>query len=231
MFQTFLVRPLFNLLIVIYNVLPVPDLGLATILFTVLVWGVLLYPLSRKLFASQEAMSKLQPELKRLQEVHKHDRGEQAKATMTLYREHGVNPFTGCIVILVQLPIFFALFRVFSLATNPENLSLLYGFVSQPAAVHATLFGLLDLARPNAVLAVLTGLAQFVQSKLTILPLAPDARAQDFTRIMSVQTTYVFPVLIAFAALSFPAGLSLYWVTSTSLQIAQRLWAKRKSHG
>ncbi|MBI3305459.1 membrane protein insertase YidC [Candidatus Parcubacteria bacterium] len=230
MFQTILVRPLLNLLIGIYNVLPVSDLGLATILFTVLVWGVLLYPLSRKIFASQEAMTKLQPELKRLQEAHKDDRGAQAKATMALYREHGVNPFTGCIVILVQLPIFFALFQVFRMATNPESLSLLYGFVAKPTVVHATLFGLVDLARPNAVLAVLTGLTQFVQSKLTILPSSPDARAQDFTRIMSAQTTYVFPVLIAFAALSFPAGLSLYWVTSTALQIAQRLWAKRKSH-
>lgn len=228
MFEQFLVRPLFNLLVVIYNFLPIADLGVATVIFTLVVWGVFLYPLSRKMFRSQEALTKLQPELKSIQDRHANDREAQAKATMALYRERGVNPLGGCLIILVQLPIFIALFTVFRRATDPASLALLYPAVSRPEAINTMFLGLLNLAQPNAVAAVLTGIAQFIQSKLTVTPPAGGGRGADVARVMSLQATYVFPVLITFAALQFPAGLTLYWFTSTALQILQRLWAKRQ---
>lgn len=229
MFEQFLVRPLFNLLVVIYNILPIADLGVATVVFTVVVWGILLYPLSRKMFRSQDALAKLQPELKRIQEHHANDKEAQAKATMALYRERGVNPFGGCLIIIVQLPIFIALFQVFQRATDPSSLALLYHWVSRPEAINALFLGFLNLARPNVVAAVLTGIAQFIQSKLTVPPSAGGDRGQDIARILSMQATYVFPVLITIAALQFPAGLTLYWFTATTLQILQRLWVKRQT--
>ncbi|MBI2624062.1 membrane protein insertase YidC [Candidatus Parcubacteria bacterium] len=228
MFEQFLVRPFFNLLVIIYNILPIQDLGVATVLFTIIVWGVLLYPLSRRMFRSQDALAKLQPELKQIQERHADSREAQAKATMALYRERGVNPFGGCLIIVVQLPIFIALFTVFRRATDPGSMSLLYSAVSRPETINATFLGLLNLAQPNVLAAILTGMAQFLQSKLTVIPPAAGGQ-QDFARIMTLQATYVFPVIIAFAALQFPAGLTLYWLTSTILQILQRLWVKRQS--
>lgn len=229
MFEQFLVRPLFNLLVVIYNILPVADLGVATVVFTVVVWGILLYPLSRKMFRSQDALAKLQPELKRIQEHHANDKEAQAKATMALYRERGVNPFGGCLIIIVQLPIFIALFTVFRRATDPTSLALLYHWVSRPEAINAIFLGFLNLAQPNVVAAVLTGVAQFIQSKLTVTAPTAGDRGQDVGRILSMQATYVFPVLITIAALRFPAGLTLYWFTATTLQILQRLWVKRQT--
>ena len=114
-FNQILFFPLFNALILIYNYLPIKDMGMAIIILTILI-RFILYPLSKKSIQSQKAISKIQPEVKKIQKKYKDNKEEQAKQLMLLYRKSGVNPAAGCLPILIQLPVLIALYRVFLLA-------------------------------------------------------------------------------------------------------------------
>ena len=109
-FNQFLYQPLFNVLIFFYNVIPGHDLGVAIILVTLLI-RVVLFPLSKKGIKSRKALEELQPKIKEIQNKHK-DKEERARQMMTFYKENKVNPASGCLPLLVQLPIFIALYWV-----------------------------------------------------------------------------------------------------------------------
>ncbi len=118
-FNDFLYRPLFNILVFFYNIVPGHDFGLAIILITFLI-RLILFPLSRKSIKSRKDLEELQPKIKAIQQKYK-DKSEQAKYLMTVYKEHKVNPASGCLPLLIQLPILFALYRVFIGGTDPNR--------------------------------------------------------------------------------------------------------------
>ncbi len=222
-------RPLLNLLVFFYKVIPGHDIGIVIILLTLLI-RLLLAPSFHKSLKSQKAMNDLQPKLNDLREKHKDDKEGQAKAMMALYKEHQVNPLSSCLPLLVQLPILIALYQVFSKALA-NHLTGLYGFVNFTGTINPKFLGLIDLSKhagqttAGIVLAVIAGAAQFWQSKMML----PQASSQDATtKAMQMQTTYVLPIISIVIALKLPAGLPLYWIVTTLFAIGQQYYIHRK---
>lgn len=216
-------RPILNLLVYVYNVIPGHDVGVVIILLTILI-RVLLAPFMHKSLKSQTTMNALQPRLNEVREKHKDNKEAQAKAMMDLYKEHKINPFSSCVPLLLQLPILIGLYQVFQKALH-NNLDGLYRFVHHPEMINPKFLNLVDLSQPNYIFAILAGLAQFWQSKL-MLPKTPNT--DPTAKAMAMQTTYVLPVLSAFIALRLPAGLPLYWIVTTLFAVAQQYYIMRK---
>ncbi len=236
MLNTLITQPFLNLLFVITSAIPGHDFGLAVIFLTLVVrFG--LYPLAQKQLHSQKALTEIQPEVNRLKEKYKDPQEFQAKV-MELYKEKEVNPFGSCLPLVIQMPFIIGLFYVFikfkdpaflNLTTDSGVLGQLYpwvrglGFVQKyigsTGTVDTKFFGLVDLAKPNVVLAVIAGILQFVQSKM-LTPKKQDGK--DPANAMASQMTYIFPVLTVFIALRLPAALPVYWSVTTLFAIAQQ---------
>lgn len=224
-FHEILYRPIFNLLAFLYNIIPGNDLGVAIIVLTLLIKLVFL-PLSLKVIKSQKEMQAIQPKLKEVQEKYKDDKQALAQATMQLYREHGVNPLSGCFPILIQLPILIAVYRVLVNGFNPETLDFLYSFITRPEQVNQIAFGFLDLSLKSPILAVISGSFQFVQMKMST---KASMAGNDQAALMSKQMTYFLPVMIIVIAWNLPAGLVLYWTVNTVFSIFEYMFVNRKN--
>ena len=217
-------RPLFNALVVIYNIIPGQDLGIAIIVLTLGI-KTLFFPLSKKATDSQRALQEIQPKIKEIQKKHKDDKEVQAKKMMELWQEHQVNPLSGCLPILIQLPILLGLYRVFYNGLSFGDNGILYSFISQPENFHPFFLGLIDLSTPNVVLAVLSGFLMFVQAKVTLSNKTKKSTSKvsgiDMTAMMNSQMTYFMPGLIGLISLTLPAALPLYWIVVTLFTIGQ----------
>lgn len=235
-FNVILTYPLFNLLVALYNTIGLEDLGVAIIALTILI-RLVLWPLSRRAIRAQRELQELQPKIKEVQNKYRADRERQAKELMALYKEHHINPFGGCLPILVQIPILIALYRVFLHGTDPAFLSHLYSFVSSPGMLGTHFLTIVDLASPSIVLAVIAGILQFIQSKMisprlkNSLSQGKGAGPEALSRMMTTQAVYVFPVVTVLISLTLPAGLPLYWATTTLFTIVQQfeIMGSRKS--
>lgn len=235
-FNEIIYRPIFNLLVLITNLVPRQDFGLAIIVLTVLI-RLLFMPLSIKTLRSQKLLNQLQPKIKELQEKFKNDRTAQAQATMALYKENQVNPLAGCLPLLIQLPILFALYRAFVNGLQPESLNLLYGFIKNPGTIKNISLGFIDLAQKAPLLAIFSGVLQFLHSKLTLGRALPSAVVDrnkkpapapplDFSA-MNKQMLYFFPIMIIIIGWKLPAGLVLYWTVSTAFSIFEQLYINK----
>lgn len=223
-FNQIFYQPIFNLLVFIYNILPGADFGAAIVILTILT-RLAFVPLSLKTIRSQKEMAKLQPKIKELQERHKNDRQALSQATLDLYRVHKVNPFSGCLPLIIQLPILFALYRAFSLGLDPKSLDALYGFIKSPGLIKEISFGLLNLSHKNPILSLMAGGMQFYQSKLALAGSAkPTAGQEANLQIMSKQMLYFFPIMVIIISWNLPAGLVLYWVVTTIFSIGEQLY-------
>jgi YidC/Oxa1 family membrane protein insertase len=212
----------------LYNIIPGHDLGVAIIILTVLI-RLALYPLFQKGIKSQKELAVLQPKIKELQKKYKNEKEKQARALMDLYKEHGVNPMSGCLPMLIQLPILWAFFRVLITGLGDSaKLSLLYGFVNNPGALNTISIHLFDLTKPNYILAFLAGATQFVQGKMLAPKSSPAGGKDDFASAMNKQMIYMMPVIIFLAALKMPAGLPLYWTALNIFGIIQQYLMIRK---
>lgn len=227
LFNEILYRPLFNLLIAIYNVIPGNDFGVAIILMTIIVRLVLM-PLSIKALVSQRNIAKIQPKLKELQKKHKDNKQLLGQETMALYKEYGVNPLSGCLPLLIQLPLLFALYQVFVNGFKPENLSALYGFVHNPVTLNVIGLGFIDLSQSSYYLAILAGLLQFIQSKKAAVNMPISTDKSDPSHMINKQMLYFLPILITIIAWRLPAGLGLYWVTTTLFSIFEQVYMSKK---
>lgn len=228
-FHLVLTKPLLNILIWFYNIIPGQDMGLAIIALTLLI-RLLLVPSFQKSLRSQKELQELQPKLDELKEKHKGDRETQTKAVLEFYRQNKVNPFSSCLPILVQLPILFALYRVFLTGLNGELGGELYSFVATPAKINTIFLGLIELKKSNLALAFLAGVSQFFQSKMFVKKPSSSALPQDKTAsLINVQFTYFMPILTVIIAMSLPAGLSLYWLVTTLFAIGQQYYIIKKA--
>ena len=231
LFNTLLTQPLFNLMVWLYDVVPGNDLGIAIIILTILI-RLLLYPLSAQSIKGQKALQELQPKIEALKKKYKDDREAQAREMMALYKAEKVNPLSSCLPLLIQLPFLIAVFHVFSRGFDAENLSMLYAFIPNPGMLNPIAFGFLDLAAPNTVLAVATGLAQFWQTKMLVhkrQPSVSGSKDEDMMAMMNKQMLYVMPVITVVISFTLPAGLVLYWFLTTVLTaLQQQLMFKKK---
>ena len=230
LFQEIFYRPILNFLVFLYNIIPGHDLGVAIILLTIVI-KLVLHPLSLKSLKSQKELQEVQPKIDALKEQYKDDKEGLAKATMELYKEHKINPFSSCLPLLIQLPFLLAVYRVFRDGLA-NRLGLVYSFVPKPETINAFSFGFLDLSKPNIILAVLAGAAQFWQAK-TMMAKAPkkaetNSKQPDMAAMMNKQMLYLMPALTIFIGVSLPGGLTLYWFVLTLLTALQQWFMFRK---
>jgi YidC/Oxa1 family membrane protein insertase len=237
LFHTIIYQPLYNILILLYNIIPGKDFGISIILITILI-RIALIPLYKKQIESQKKLQELQPKIKALQEKTKNDKEQQTKQLMELYKEHKTNPFSGCLPLIIQLIIFIAIYRVLiNISSNglQADLSQLYSFVADPGRINQFFISLVDLTKPSIVFAVLAAIAQYFQTKMLMKnqPQAPkneDADGKpDIAQMMSKQMLYLGPFLTLFIGIKFAAGLSLYWLAGTLFMLVQQIWMERKS--
>jgi len=221
-----LYRPLFNALVGIYQALPVQDLGLAIIILTVAI-RLVLTPILWKGQKAQKTMALLQPEIKRIQEKFKSDREAQGKALMELYATNKINPLSGCLLALVQLPILIALFHVFQRGLDPAQLQFLYSFIPGPGVINPVSLGILDLSKGNIYLGVIAAVSQFLQMKLSLPSGVPKQGGKDFASIMQKQSLYIFPVVILVWSYTLPSALTLYWTAINLFGIVQEIIVKK----
>src|ERR1035437_1465321 len=152
-----LYRPLINALAFLVSVIPGGDIGIAVILLTILV-KLILFPLSQKSIESQAEMNILAPELNKIKGSGA-SKEEQARLTFELYKKHNTNPFSGCLLLLIQIPIIFALYYVFYKGINFQN-GILYPFIHIPEHMNMIFLGIIDISKKSLVLAILAGISQ-----------------------------------------------------------------------
>lgn len=227
-FNNVLYRPLFNGLILIYNIIPGHDLGIAIIILTVLI-RLIFAPLSKKSIQSQKSMAEIQPKIKEIQNKYKDNKEEQVKEMMALYKKYKVNPMSGCFPLLIQLPILIALYRVFFAGLNLQEFNALYSFVSRPQTLNVMFLGFINLTvGGNLVFALLAGISQFIQTKM-IMPKKESGKVKtgmDMNQIMMNQMVYMMPIITVYIAWKLPAALSLYWIVITVFGIIQQYYTK-----
>ena len=200
------------------------NFGLAIIALTFIVRGIM-FPIAQKQFQSMAAMRKLQPKMKAVQERFKDDKQRQQQEILKLYQSEKVNPAAGCLPIVLQIPVFYALYKVLlvSVEMRHQPFVLWIRDLSAPDPLTpVNLFGLLHFTPPAmlaiGVLPILVGATQWLSMKLNPQPMDP-AQAQVFA---------IMPWFLVFIMAPFAAGLQLYWMTNNILTIAQQWWLYRK---
>ena len=220
-------RPLFNALVFIYVALPFQDLGLAIFVLTLAV-RIVLHPFIVQTVRSQAAMARVSPKLREIQTKFKNDREAQARETMALYRAEGVHPLSGCLPLLVQLPILIGLYQVFWKGIALADVSLLYAFLPAFDGFNSVSLGLFDLAQRSPALAIAAGASQFLQSKFLPQPVPSGGGRGDFGRALAWQTTYILPLFIVVISWSLPSALAFYWTVLNLLAIVQQLIIQKR---
>ena len=249
LFDQLLVYPIINVLLAIYQVLfslGVPAALAVSIVVLTIIIRFILYPFTASQLKAAKKMQDLSPHLKKLKDKHKSDAKRLQEETMKLYKVHGVNPVAGCLPLLIQLPVIWGLYSVLNLIVHlkPEetvakiNNIAYFDILKLQAGWDTHIFNislgqtpaqLLQTVGPIVLLVpILTGVFQFIQSKMMISATPKDEpkdkkKAEpDFQSALQTQTLYVFPLMIGFFSFNFPLGLSLYWNTFTIFGIIQQ---------
>ena len=215
-------KPIFALLKWLFEL--VGNFGVAIILLTVIIRAIL-FPIAQRQFRSMAQMRAVQPKMKAIQERYKDDKQKQQQEIMKLYKDEGVNPLGGCLPIFLQIPIFFALYKVLMLAIEMRHqpFALWIRDLSAPDPLHIlNLFGLLPFEPPGflaiGILAVLLGITMWLQFKLNPAQMDP----------VQQQVFMFMPWILMFVMAPFAAGLLIYWITSNLLTIAQQAYLYSK---
>lgn len=231
-FRTIVYEPLYNGLIFFVDVAPWLDTGIVVILFTILIKLILL-PLSLKAVRTQIKMKAVAPKLEEIKEKYKEDKQEQAKATMELYKNEKINPFSSIFLILIQIPIIFSLYWVFK-AGFEVNPDILYSFVPEPGNIDTMFLGLIDISQRSFILAILAAVTSFFQIRLSVPPVSGPKEGEertfkhDLAKSMNVQMRYFFPIIVLFISFSIPGAVAIYWATSNMFIIFQELYVRKR---
>jgi YidC/Oxa1 family membrane protein insertase len=228
-FNSILYKPLLNGLILLYQYIPGHDFGIAVIVLTLII-RLVLHPSSIRGVRSQRALTKLQPKIQEIQKEYKDDKNKQTKLLMELYQKEKINPFSGCLPMLLQLPVLIALYQVFLRGLNPESLSgSLYAFVNNPGLINFSFLGIITLTDPNIFLALLAGALQFYQLKISTVPKQKaQTKESDFSKTMQSQMIYFFPLFTVYIIWQFGSIIGLYWIVSILFSIAEQYIVKRE---
>jgi YidC/Oxa1 family membrane protein insertase len=242
---TILAPPLGNLLSILYDIWP-HNYGLAIILVTLMV-SLVLFPLTLKQTRSMKAMQEIQPEIKRIQKEFKDDREEMNKQMMALYQERGINPAAGCLPLLLQMPIWFALYRVFRVGpstsdptalnyTNiiPPNSNLATALLHKDASTSFLSLDMLQspsqastqgwgVAIPAILLVVIVVISSFYQTYQTNRRTKTSNPGGDTKQGQQMQmVTRIMPLFMGFISWGFPMGLVLYFAVSNLFRVGQQ---------
>lgn len=224
MFTTIFYEPIYNALIFLVDVIPGGNIGIAIILLTVVIKFILL-PLNRKAIVSQIRLKQLEPKINKIKEEYK-DKQEQAAKTFELYKQEKINPLSGCLPILIQLPIIIALYQVFLDGFDFSSSEHLYSFLSLPETIHLKFLGI-NLSTPSILLALLAGVTQFFQIHLAVQrnpQVKQDGSFQsNLTTTMNKQMKYIMPVFVAFVSYQISGAIALYWSVNNIFTIIQEI--------
>ncbi|KPF74925.1 MAG: membrane protein insertase YidC [Blastomonas fulva] len=211
-------KPIFKLLNWLFE--QVGNFGVAIILLTIIIRG-LMFPIAQRQFASMAQMRAVQPKMKALQERYKDDKQKLQTEMMELYRKEKVNPLAGCLPMFLQIPVFFALYKVLLLAIEMRHQPFVLWIKDLSAPDPLTpvnLFGLLPFDPPSmiaiGILPIILGVTMWLQFKLNPAPMDP----------VQQQVFSIMPWVLMFVMAPFAAGLQLYWAMSNVLTIAQQKW-------
>ena len=194
------------------------NFGLAILLVTVIVKAIF-FPLANRSYRAMSKMKKLGPEMAKIRERFKDDRQQQQKEMMGLYKKEGANPISGCLPIFVQIPVFFALYKVLFVTIEMRHAPF-FGWISDLSVADPTsifnAFGLIPFIPPDFLLIgawpVLMGLTMFLQQRLNPQPTDP----------VQAKVFMFLPLFFTFLLGTFPAGLVIYWTWNNLLSIAQQ---------
>jgi len=208
----FLAKPLLIVLNWFYKY--VHNYGIAIILLTILI-KLIFYPLTNKSYESMKKMKEIQPQIQRLKEMYKDDKARLNQEIMQLYRRYKVNPFGGCLPIIIQIPVFFALYKTLLVAIELRHAP----FIKYLPFTHK--YWLVDLSAkdPYYITPILMGISMYIQQKMT-----PTAGTDP----MQEKIMLVMPVFLTFLFLNFPSGLVLYWLVNNILSIIQQYYVEKK---
>ncbi len=199
----FIAKPMHDLLLWLHRF--IPNYGWCIIVLVILIKALFFIP-TKKSYESMAAMRKLQPEMQRLRELYGDDRQRMGQEMMALYKKHKVNPLGGCLPILIQIPVFFALYKTLLVSIELRHAPFA-GWIHDLSAMD-----------PYYILPVLMGASMIVQQKLN--PPPPDP--------MQAKIMKFLPVIFTFMFLFFPSGLVLYWLVNNVLSIAQQWYVMRQ---
>lgn len=188
------------------EIIGVPSYGLAIILLTVII-KILVYPLTKKQLQSMKAMQRIQPQMKKLQEKYKDNPQMFQKKLMELYQKEGANPMSGCLPMLIQMPILMGMYYT------------LFSFDYGGAVPSFLWLPSLSEPDPTYALPFLSVATTFLQQKMM-----STGEVNQQMRVMLI----AMPLFIGWLSLNFPAGLVLYWVTMNIVQIIQQWWTNRQ---
>lgn len=248
-FNTFLIYPIINILVLLYQGLifiHVPyALGFSIILLTIAI-RFLLYPLMTSQLKASKKMQDLAPHISKVKDKHKGDAKRQQQEMMKLYKEHGVNPVAGCLPVLIQFPILIALYSVLNKIVTLNgntivteiNKIIYFDFLKLKTPWDQLFFGIPLGQNPSHLITtlgsivllvpVLTAVLQFLQTKMMMAKSQANeqkkdkSKEADFATAFQKQSLYIFPAMIGFFSYQFPIGLSLYWNTFTIFGILQQ---------
>lgn len=219
----FITKPTFHLLTAINDWFK--NFGISILVLTIL-FKLALFPLANKSYRSMNKMKALQPEMKKLQERYADDKVKMNQELMALYKKESVNPLSGCLPMIIQAPILFALYKVLYISIEMRHAPFI-GWIKDLSAPDPTsvfnLFGLIPFDPPSflmiGILPLILGLSMFVQQKMSPAPADP---AQEKVMLM-------MPIMFTFMLAQFPAGLVIYWIWSNLLSMLQQ-WYMAKTH-
>ena len=249
-FNVILVWPILNILVGVYKLLLYVHIPYALVCYIILLTIIIrfiLYPLISAQLRASKKMQEAAPHISKLKEIHKGDAKRLQAETMRLYKERGINPLAGCLPVIVQLPIIWALYYVLqqivdlkqNMVVSQINKIVYFDWLRLTDGWDSSFFGLPLGASPSSLFAkvgplvilvpVLTGFFQFLLSKMLVNP-QPQAKPQekekqmkdDFGSAFQAQSMYIFPIMIGFFSYTFSIGLSLYWNTFTIFGIIQQ---------
>ncbi len=219
----FITKPLFYILDWSNNA--TGNFGVAILLLTVLI-KIAFFPLANKSYEAMSKMKKLQPEMIRLRDRYKDDKMKQQQELMELYKKEKINPLAGCLPVLIQIPVFFALYKVLFVTIEMRHAPF-FGWIQDLAAPDPTsifnLFGLIPIDLPQILMVgiwpIIMGATMFLQTKMNPAPNDP----------MQEKIFLYMPIVFTFVLASFPAGLVIYWAWNNVLSIAQQYIIMRRN--
>lgn len=210
LFHSFLYLPLFNTLIFLYNTVAFHDLGIAIIFLTCLV-RIVLFPLFYKGARNQLIMQKLQPELQRIQKDHKDNKEKQTQAMMELYKTHKVNPFSSILLLFVQLPILWALYKV---------------FMGDFSSINTDFLNLINLQDKSIVIVGLAAIAQYLQGYLA-MPKIEKGKEVSTAEKVGKQMVFMGPLFTILVLTNLPSAIGLYWLVTSVFSIFQQIYINK----
>jgi len=230
----------YNLLVFFTWLTPGHYVWIAIVIITIILRLIFLKP-TIKMTLMQYKQKELQPHLEKIKNDHKGDKQAEQKATLELYKQHGVNPLASCLPMLVQIVVLIFFYRVFiKIGIDVLKPEYLYSWLPRPASINSSFFGY-DLSQTVAQLFKLGGLKgylallfplvtggtqlyQSIQMRATQPKPTPGSKEDTFQRMLSSQMTYLFPIMTAYISYTLTSALSIYWATQTILMILQQFY-------